>query len=348
MITRRFVFILLFSITAAIAAAEDFASIGAYTGTTTRFPVDARGEAMGLATTVDPHGPTAFWWNPAPLPESNRVDASYTVWEFPDDSFDWRPLAVRASLDNITFGFMWSRFSSEPILVQTAWEPDGDGRYVEPKDDLYLFGVSADLVPWLFDRGTRWAWTFGADAVYIRQAVDSASRSAWDCHLGTSLAWRAVDNDDAELRLHGTFTVRNVTRASLNYDGHEGIVPRFYHYGLGLAAATGPMWRHNRLLTATVSLSWHRDWDDQLYDYDSDHIGFELTAGGIFSLRAGHRTRAPFPDDGWSWGWGLQYRFDVWNGLRAAVDYGSFDVDNEVYTEELNHWTFTLGVDLPR
>ena len=95
------IMLLIVAFLAGNATAEQFAKIDIFGATFARIPVDARGEAMGLATTVNPTGPTAFWWNPAPLPETDRVMVSYTIHEWPAD-LRWQPLAIRASRGNLT------------------------------------------------------------------------------------------------------------------------------------------------------------------------------------------------------------------------------------------------------
>ena len=340
------VLLLLRGFLASSVAAEQFAQVGSSVGQFARMPVDARGEAMGLATTVNPTGPTAFWWNPAPLPESSRVMASYTVWEHPVEGFHWRPFALRASWRNLTFGYLWGRFRVDPLLVRTAYEPEGNGTYIDVGSDLHQLGCAADLGPWLGDGGSPWTWTVGANVRYLRETVGDFTTSAWDADLGSSLAWTALDDAASSLRLHGTAMVRNVFRGS--FDGYESSapLPRYYHLGLGLELGHGSSWQGGRLVTGTVAYTWRRDWELLQSGYDSEHIGAEVAVGPV-ALRAGHRTRGAFPGEGWSWGAGLRYRFRAWRGIRAAVDYAELDTDDLFDGRRLDRWTFTAGVDLP-
>lgn len=330
------------------AVSEQFAKVDASGAAWSRFPVDARGEAMGLATTVNPTGPTAFWWNPAPLPDGRNVDLSYTVWEYPFDDIDWRPLAARVSCDNITVGFVWSRLSVGPMSVRSAYDPEGSGESQEAASDLIQLGVAADLVPWLDDDGSPWTWTVGANLRYFREDPADRVSSAWDADLGSSVAWRAATGDAGWLRLHATVMVRNLTQATLDRGELHAILPRYYHLGAGLEAGLGEVWRGRRMIRTTVAFALHRDLEDNWADYDSEHLGFELTLANILSLRTGYRTRGLFSEEGWSWGGGLQYVSGGPLGLRAAVDYARFDLDGPMFDEDQDLWTFTVGMDSPR
>jgi len=327
--------------------AEQFAKVGTFGGLFAKMPVDARGEAMGLATTVNPMGPTAFWWNPAPLPESDRVMVSYTDWPLQYDSMKWRPLAIRASRGNLTFGYLWGRLCSDPILVRTGYDPDGDGTYYETSSNLHQFSFAADLVPWLTDGASAWQWSVGTNARLYHESLAEQSASAWDLDLGSSLAWRLMNNDAGDIRLHGSAMVRNLTRGTFDYGEVSSTLPRYYHFGLSLELATGSIWRGSRIMALTVSHAWHRDYEDLQYNYDSEHLGLEMVIGGIASFRAGQRTRGFYADDGSSWGAGLQYRFDWWWGVRAAVDYAQLDLDTILGDDRMDYWTFTAGFDWP-
>ena len=339
--------LILIMLLATTATGEQFAMIGTYGGRFASIPVDARGEAMGLATTVNPLGPTAFWWNPAPLPEPDRVMISYTIWDYPLDEIRWRPVAIRASRGNLTFGYLWGRLSMDPVLVRTAYEPEGDGTTIDASKNLHQFSLAADLVPWLTAGSSRWRWTVGANARLYHERLAEATASTWDADLGTSLAWELTDSEVGDVRLHGTAMVRNLFRGTHIFDEAPVDLPRYYHFGLGVEVGLGSVWRGQRVVIGTVSHTWRRDLEDLQYDYGSEHLGFECLVGGMLALRAGHRTRSGFVYDSWSWGGGLQYRFDLWQGIRAAVDYARIDADNAVLDRSQDHWTFTAGFDLP-
>ncbi len=331
------------------AHAEEFARVGTFGPTWIRFPVDARGEAMGLATTVNPRGATAFWWNAAPLPDGDRFDVSYTVWEHVFSDLGWRPAAVRLSRDNLTVGLLWGRLHVGPTEVRTAYEPDGNGEFVEFTDHLVQLSAAYDLAPWLTRGRPDWIWTLGANLKHVREELVETNASVWDLDLASSVAWVVADSPDLRLRWHATAMVHNLSRGTLEYS--ELIttrLPRYYHFGLGFDAAFGELEGGRRLLEVAVSHAWHRDLDDNLVEYDSEHVGCEVTAAGLVSVRAGHRTRGVFDADGWSWGAGVQYRTDRWWGLRAGLDYASFEISESFAQATQDHWTFSVGVDLPR
>ena len=337
--------------TGVTAHAEDFARIENQLPWT-RFPVDARGEAMGLATTVDPRGATAFWWNPAPLPEGDRLDVSYTSWETHVDDFQWRPLAVRASRDDLTVGVLWGPFHVGPMEVRTAYEPDS-GRTVEYTDHLLQLGAAWNLAPRLAGGPAGWQWTVGANLRHVRVQFfeddwQERTASLWDGDLGSSLRAPLLRRGDLVLRGHATAMVRNLFRGSTTAGGGTVKLPRYYHLGVGLELNAGTAWRGAPLVAATVSHVWRRDLEDLLARYDTEHLGLEATLAGLISLRAGHRTGGVVDHDGWSWGAGLQYQSTWWRHLRASVDYARVDLDLAMLGEiTQDHWTVSVGFDLP-
>ena len=311
----------------------------------TRFPVDARGEAMGLATTVDPRGATAFWWNPAPLPEGDRVDVSYTSWETHVDDIQWRPVAARASRGDLTVGLVWGPFHVGPMVVRTAYEPDGGGRTVEYTDHLLQLGASWNVAPRLAGGTSAWQWTVGGNLRHVRLRTfdadwQEATTSLWDGDLGTSLRAPLLRRGELTLHGHATAMVRNLARGRTTIEEATVQLPRYYHLGVGLELAAGASWRGAPLVAAAVSHVWHR--------YDSEHLGLEVTLAGLASLRAGHRTGGVVDHDGWSWGAGLQYESTWWRNLRASVDYARVDMDLALLGEVTqDHWTASVGFDLP-
>lgn len=333
---------------ASLAGAEQFAKVGSFGGQFARIPVDARGEAMGLATTVNPQGPLAFWWNPAPLPESDRVEVSYTIRDYAAD-LEWRPLAVRMSKGNLTFGVTWCHLGSDPMLVRTAYEPDGNGETFDFGNDLVLISGAVDLMPWLAGGPSPWAWSVGANTRFVREKLAESTASAMDGDLGTTLARTLADDEGLRLRVMGTAMVRNVMASSMDYEEVTGQLPRYYHFGLGFDAGFGGHWRGQPLFVMTMAHTWRRFLENEFYGVDSDHFGLELLVGGMMSLRLGDRDPMVFLTEGRSWGVGLQWRFEPWHDVRAAVDYARTDlVDNDIYADDaFDHWTFTLGVDLP-
>ncbi len=346
MLSRLILFmIVIVTVLGGTASAEHFAKIGTFGGQFARIPVDARGEAMGLATTVNPIGPTAFWWNPAPLPETDRVMASYTIREYIAD-IRWRPLAVRASRGNLTFGYLWGPMRMDPMLVRPAYDPDGDGEYFEAGSDLHQFSFAADCAPWIAAGPSAWNWTVGANARYHHQRLAENTATTWDADIGSSLAWQAVDSESIRLRVHGTAMVRNLFASEFSYDGVTAKLPRYYHFGLGVDVGFGSIWRRERMVVVTVAHTWRRDLEDMSYAVDNELVGFEVLVGGIAAIRTGRRDSITFFSEGWSWGAGLQYRFDVWWGIRAAVDYASTRMES-YGLGTMDHFTFTAGFDLP-
>jgi hypothetical protein len=328
-------------------ASDQFARVGVYGALWTRIPVDARGDAMGLAAVVNPVGATAFWWNPAPLPEGNGFDVSYTFWEYLEPSIRWRPAAIRLSRNNLTAGFLWGRLSSRPVPVRTAYDWNGLGETWSFANNLYQFGLSCDLVPWLTDERSRWNWTLGGKVLWVREELGEFRTSASDVELASSVAWAPIETEAGRLRLHSTAIVRNLTQATFGSGELSPRLPRHYHLGIGFDLEVGERWRTRRLVEASVAWVWLWDLDDTLPNGDSHHVGGEVTVGGLVSVRAGYRSDWVWTCDGWSWGAGVQHRIDSWQGLRAAVDYGSFRLSSPYQHKTLNHWTVSLGLDLP-
>ena len=333
----------LLAVAAATASADAFIKVDPFAATWSRFPADARGEGMGLATAVDPRGATAAWWNPAPLPDGRGLTASYTVWEYPVDDVAWRPAALRLDLDAVTVSAAWGRFHVGPLPIRTAYDPDADPATLEFTDHLLQLGAAADLGPRLTG-SDAWSWTLGVNLRWLREEGVYGTASAWDGDLGSSLAWTLVDEGGHRLRWHATAMVRNVARGGLDYGDVTATLPRHYHAGLGLQLALGEPRDGAWPLELVVSHAWRRDVEDLMTSGDSEHLGLEATVMGLVSARAGRRDGgAPLLADDWSWGLGVSPRLGAW---RLALDYARTDVDSELWQESLDHWTVSVRRDL--
>lgn len=328
-----------------VVQAEQFVRVGTFGGQFARIPVDARGEAMGLATTVNPTGAMAFWWNPAPLPESDRVVVAYTIRDWVAD-LEWRPLAVRASHGNVSFGAMWGQLRLDPMLVRTAYEPDGNGETFEAGSDLYLFSMATDVAPWLMHRPTRWSWSVGTSARHYRERLAETRTSTWDADLGTTMAWTAVADPALALRFVGTAMVRNLFASDLSFDEVTSRLSRYYHFGVGFDARIGGYWRGRPQVLVTVAHTWRRYLEDEFWGVDSEHVGVEVLLGGVAAVRVGHRDPAVLMAKDWSWGAGLQWRFDRWQGVRVGLDYARTELPDVFGEGSLDRWTVSVGMDL--
>ncbi len=327
-------------------ATAQFTSVGSDVGMFSRMPVDARGQAMGLATTVNPQGPTAFWWNPAPLPTGDDLAVSYSHAEYPFyDLLDLRAIAVRATWDRVTLGFMRSRFGGDDLPIYTAYDPEGTPT-LDVHQDLYLLGASLDLMPFLTHDASPWMWTVGSNLRYYHLSAGDDAVSAVDTDLGTSAAWTVVSDAGGSLRLHATAMARNLARATMDGDsGSSAPLPRYYHFGLAVEAGFGSPARGHRPVETTLAFTTRRDFEKLLSHHDSENVGLEITVERLLSVRVGHRSSDFYGGAPWSWGFGLQYRVERWHGLQAAIDYATYDVDSWFHDEQIETWTVALGMD---
>jgi hypothetical protein len=325
-------------VTSVPAAAQTFEPITPRPAAFADTPVDARGEALGLATTVAPRGATAFWWNPAPLPEGPDLAASLTSWDFPIDDVSWRPLAARVTRGNLTAGVLWAHQDID-IPVRTAYEPDADAVY--PANDLVQIGLATDLVPWLGGRDSPWTWVVGASLTWFRTEVREVE-SALDGDLGTSVAWRtSLGEAGPVLRLHGTAMVHHLARATL--DGEA--LPRTYRLGAGVELVPQWRWRGRPVVALAAMAVLRRDLEDIAFREDSEHVGVELVGGGVLAARVGYRNVRLFSDDGWSWGFGLRHGTRRLAGLSVALDFASCPRVEALGGGRQEHWTLAVSFD---
>ncbi len=306
-----------------------------------RIPVDARGEALNLAAGVDPVGPTAHWWNPAPLLRDDALEASYTAYDFFVDGYHWRPFALRATWRNFSIGVVRTNLSFRS-RVQTAYDPVGED--VEIDQDTLLIGVAADVARWLFPWTTRWSWSVGANLKQYGVSVDRVGENVYCPDLGMTLAGWVAATEDLDLRILGTATVRNLIEGSLNLLDAATFF-RYYQYGIGLEARFGHA-DGGRPLVTRLACAWRRDLEDHRDYFDSDNIGIEVTYRQIVTLRGSHTHANSYVDDVWAWGAGLQHHCDGYHGLHVALDYGSAVNASPLDDHNSDQWTFTAGIDL--
>jgi hypothetical protein len=341
--TRRMDVVMVLLLLASTVLAEDFARIGPQ-----EFPTlapDARGDAMGLATTVDPRGAAAFWWSPAPRPGPSALDVQFHLAEHPAPDYDAQAGSARFSTERLTVGVAVTNVFAEDILVRTAYEPDGDGRLIDISNVLTVGGVAYDVAPWL-SANPHWQWMVGASLRAYRQEVDDEDDEAVDLDLGTSVATDLIEDDSLAIRLHASTLVRNVLGADRPWtdeiDLPNASFPREWHGGLGLEAWSGRRLWGRPLVGATVSATLQRDLDGDR-DHATEHLGGEVVLADLLALRGGYRSDDGYGDAAWSWGAGVRIDLQEATGLLITADYATHVIDWPLGRTRQEQWTFGVA-----
>lgn len=295
-------------------------------------PPDAQGTAMGEAFTALARGPAAAWWNPAALALGSGLRG--TPYSRSDRLLPWND----ARLEQFTaawgggglgIGATWSRyeaFSSIPLEYDpehTSWaERHGWRRQVATAGfgiDLSRFAVS-------LPRTARIA--LGASGRGYRDERSHAASSrheGWDMDASAILTWRLTEpsRPDEEQGAPGITSDLGLGYVAMNALDREG------------ETETGklPLGRRDRA-SASLSLRIPVRWPIVRWinfaaaferrgvfllagndDRAVDHIGGEISLGGLLGLRAGH-VRDPL-----SQGAGAQDRRTTW-GVGIATPPG--------------------------
>jgi hypothetical protein len=304
----------------ACAAAVGFAQVGTFAFRWDGLTAGIRAESLGNALGAAAAGPAAAWWNPGVATRDGRtaLAASYTRYDYPDlVGLDYSALAVAADHRNLRASFVQGRLEADSVRL--AYLPEGVGEFSET---VRLYGLSADLTPWLLPAGSAWRWSLGIDRrTYGGEEYDAG---AWD--LGTVARWRR-GLPGGWIGLRADVAVQNAGGSTLDLGSLEAELREELRLGLACEGALGERPRRGSTLAWLLAYSRHENLGAEGWDrYEGDRVGLEVTLLELLALRGGYNSRPFFADAGfWSWGAGLVMQRPDLLPLALSVDYGRSD-----------------------
>jgi hypothetical protein len=336
-----------------------------------RFPPDARSQGMAEAYSAVAEGPAATWWNPGALALQegvwlNPLTRAQLLEEIADDIVFYS-FGGTVAIGPVGLGFHMNR-----IGLGTTEVVDFSGNVVqeiEGSDASYHLGAGTDLLG-LFSRGESQARLGVGAAVKVtdrRVALrarypggggEQFSRAAtsWDADLGALFRYRwsfrgGRGGPRMMLGIRGAVVAANLRNARRELYQRTDYLDQELRTSVGLEyrGAEMPDLGHALLLLVTAE---HRAYfgDGEIATLENDtstHVGFELTAFFLLTLRGGYVDSVgdvdPIQD--WSRGFGLGGDFGLfgWPGKGARFDMTS--IPQATGLSRVNQYSVTVWFD---
>jgi len=326
---RNFTLVCLILMSATTVRGAGFAKIGTFGFTYDGIFTGTRMTSMGQADMAGAFGPGATQLNTAPLPQGDGIEAEYGRNNFLADT-QLEVWGGAAEYRGWRLGFSQHRFSMDPQLVRTAYNPEGTGETFDAGDDINIISLGYDLGG-LIDRTGRWSWTIGAAYRVYHSFLAEYEIDATTYDLGTSVAWK-TPHPEGWARLSGAVSWQNVFSEGYVFDEREASLPRSVRAGVTLESTFGKSNWGSEAVKVLMAFS-RRFVPDSWLGRDTHHFGAEVIGAGILAARMGHNSRMPGQIN--TWGLGLILDQDFMGRFTLAADYGRYDTR----IEEVDMWS---------
>ncbi len=304
-----------------------------------RIAPDVRSRALGGAVVAVPSGPADVWWNPASLPTHHAVEFQYAPVKWPAD-IGLTTTAAAGEWRNLRLGVARTALDADPIPVRTAYQPEGNGSFIEPKACTWTINGSADLAPWLLPAHPEINIALGLSARHVLNDLSVAEVAAWEMDVGL-IAARRWQGERAWWRLRAAAMVRNALGGHYNVEGLEGTLPRDLRFGAACEVGMEPEAGRRAPLQAMIAYGRFQHLDGWR-NPDRDHFGLELTLFELLSPRVGYAPRSPLGES--SYGLGLQLARPGSLPIGLRVDYAREEFEG--FGAWRDQWALTLFGDL--
>ena len=271
----------------ALARAQGFERVPATPMFHDGLALDARSCALGGVVVAAPEGPADIWWNPAALMTGRAVQVQYAPLSSLDD-FELRTVAVAGEWRNLRLAVAHTGWDTDPLPVRTAYEPEGNGQFLDVGGDTWTINAGADLAPWLLRGRDDFNLALGVSARRLSSFLDvfdgdSTDMAAWDMDAGL-LAARLWRGPQAWVRLRAAVVARNALGTDVDDGGYLNELPRRLRFGLAAEAGSAPM--PGQRAPFRVLLGYGRE-ESLNEDYMSavNWLGLEATLFELLALR---------------------------------------------------------------
>jgi len=288
------------------ALGEQFAKVGTFGGQFLKIGVSARATGMGSAYTGVADDANSVFWNPGGLVNvvTNEVDINHVEW--PAD-INLTSIVIATNPRSIpgTIALSARSLWLDPMLVRTAYEPDGNGQ--------------------TFDAG---ATTFGFS--YARFWTDKFSAGFTLNYVHEGLAESAVNTIGFDFGIMYRIGVQDLKLGmviqnlggKMTFDETESKMPTTFKVG----ASFVPIKTDNHKLLAAVEFSHPSD------NKERANVGAEYTLNGMFHGRVGYHIN--YDSHGLAFGFGAALR--TGEASKLQLDYSAVDMGPLQYVHRLS------------
>jgi hypothetical protein len=276
--------------------AVGFAKVGTFGAQSLQIGVSARATGMGSAFTGVADDASAVFWNPGGLVNvrSNEVHISHAEWPA-DTNLSTFILAFNPRAIPGTFALSARSFWLDPMLVRTAYNPEGNGQ--------------------TFDAGTT---TFGL--TYCRFFTDkfSAGGTLHYVHLG--LAEQAVNSATFDFGIMYRIGLRGLKLGmviqhlggKVTFDDLPAKMPTTFKVGASF----------NAFATENQKLLMAAEFQHPADNLERANVGAEYNLNSLFFARMGYNIE--YDTDGLAFGFGVALK--TGKTSKALFDYSAVDM----------------------
>ena len=288
------------------AFSEQFAKVGTYGGQFLKIGTSARATGMGSAFTGVADDANSVFWNPGGLVNvvTNEVAVNHVEWPA-DIKLTSFVLATNPKSIPGTIALSARSLWLDPMLVRTAYEPDGNGQH--------------------FDAG---ATTFGFS--YSRFWTDKFSAGFTLNYIHEGLAESAVNTVGFDFGIMYRIGVKDLKLGmviqnlggKMTYDVTESKMPTTFKVGASFLPVNTD---HHRVMFAT-------EFSHPSDNKERANVGGEYALNNTFFGRVGYHIN--YDTDGLSFGFGAALKTSETNKIQ--LDYSAVDMDALQYVHRLS------------
>lgn len=289
-----------------LAHGEQFAKVGTFGAQFLKIGASARGTGMGSAYTGVADDANSVFWNPGGLVNvvSNEVAINHVEW--PADinltSFVYatNPRSIPGTLA-LSARSLWL----DPMLVRTAYEPDGNGQH---------FDAGAATFGFSYSRFWTDKFSAGFTLSYIHEGLAETAVNTFGFDFG--IMYR-IGVKDLKLGM----VIQNLG-GKMTFDETESKMPTQFKVGASFVPISGD---NHRLLLAT-------EFSHPSDNKERANVGAEYTLNRMFHIRGGYHIN--YDSDGLSFGFGTS----IFTGetSKLQLDYSAVDMGPLQYVHRLS------------
>ena len=289
-----------------LASGEQFAKVGTFGGQFLKIGTSARGTGMGSAYTGVADDASSVFWNPGGLVNVVQSEVVIEHVEWPADiNLTTFVYATNPRSFPGTIAFSARSLWLDPMLIRTAYEPDGNGQQ--------------------FDAG---ASTFGFS--YAKFWTDKFSAGFTLNYIHEGLAETAVNTFGADFGVMYRIGIKGLKLGmviqnlggKMTFDQTESKMPTQFKVG----ASFLPIRTDNSELLFAVEFSHPSD------NQERSNVGLEYTLNRMFHLRGGYHIN--YDTDGLSFGFGTSLH--TGKSSKLSLDYSAVDMGPLQYVHRLS------------
>jgi len=304
---KRMVFLTLVALLLPAASqAEQFEKVGTFGAQFLEIGTSARATGMGSAFTAVADGATSVFWNPAGLVEVRGNEFHLSQVEWPADiNLSSAVLAFNPSVVPGTFGLSMRSLWLDPMIVRTAYVPEGTGETFDAGSVAFGFSYSRFWTD-------KFSAGFTLNYLHMGLAEQAVNTASFDFGILYRIGVRDLQLGMSIQNLGGKIT----------FDDLPAKMPTNFKIG---AAFKLIRMEHNTMLFAA-------EFQHPSDNKERANVGVEWNMNDLLYGRLGYNLGF----DAQSLAWGFGVNMGAGESARAKFDYSMVDMQALGYVHRLS------------